>query len=142
MGARKHDPTDGGSVSSVSQTTSQSVFQEDVTATDTDTWSRTVAGKYEETILGSTEHIASVKTIRSGTLLSFSLNSYNGTTGVKAYKASIQAATMAPDTWELFVDEFDIKDTNSVLIHKDNGFVVQWAIIVAGPQSGGGGGSG
>lgn len=131
-----------GSVSSVSQVASQSTFQEDVTATDTDTWSRTIAGQYQETILGSSDHVASVKQIRSGNLLAFVLNSYNGTSGTKVYKATIQAVTMPTDTWDLFVDEYDISDTNSIQIHKDNGFVVQWSIIVAGPQSGGGGGSG
>ena len=49
---------------------------------------------------------------------------------------------MATDTEDIFVDTYDIIDGNTVQVHKDNGFVVQWSVIVAGPTSGGGGGSG
>ena len=127
----------GGSVSSVSLVTSETV-----TATDTDTWSRIIESNYEESTFASTTHGASVKTINSGTLLDFVQNSYNGSTGTFSYTATIRAKIMATDTEDIFVDTYDITDGNAVQVHKDNGFVVQWSVIVAGPTSGGGGGSG
>lgn len=131
----------GGSATPTTMVASDALFTETITATDTDTWYRTVPS-YEETTLASTSHGAKVKRIESGALLAFTQTSYSGATGTFTYTATIRALKIPKDTQMIFTDKYEVYDGNPVQVHKDNGLLVECAVIVTGPVSGGAPGGG